>query len=378
MAKSDEKTAHAVHVITGDDDYLVNQEARSVVDACCPKAEQELNLEIVDGAVEVIDEASEALAKALEAVQTVGLFGGRKVVWLRNASIFGADVLGKSERLKPLKEALTGLIKKGLPDGHVLVISALKVDGRGAFVKACKAHARYVEFKTPEREREANQSAEDRTAQIWRELELKPDSRRVVDAFLEMVGSDTRRIVQESEKLVAYLGAGQRTVSMDDVQAVISPGRESIVWALADQVAGRNMTAALRVLKQLLFQRENPIGLIIGLENRFRELAVLKECIRRNWLRLESGGRYAKPAWHVDAEGEEALSALARDPRQMHPYRVGMLVDQAQRFTLRELLLAQKDLADTHEKLVSSSLPQALALEFLIIRLTQGASSAAS
>ncbi len=373
MVKKKENEAPAtVYLIAGDDEYLVDRKAREIVEGLCPEEERALGLEIIEGAVEVVEEALQALAQCLEAVQTVGFFGGRKVVWLRQASFFADTIVGKSDAVKTRVDALTQIIKAGLPDGQVLVISALKVDGRTAFSKACKAKARVIEFKSPEKAREAEEATRARVEDIWRSLGLKPETAEVMEQFTARVGPDTRRLVQESEKLVAYLGGHERTVTLEAVRAVVSSGRESIAWDLADQAGYRDLGAALVTLRQLTFQRESPIGLMIQLEHRFRELALLRECMRRKWLRLEGPERFRKAAWNVDAEGEALLSRLSRDPRKMHWYRVVKLSEQALCYSLRELLDAQQLLADTHEQMVSASVPHELALEFMLIRLLGG------
>lgn len=364
------KTDSAIFLIAGDDEYLIDSKAREMVNALCPEAEQALGLEVIDGGVDVAEEACAALAKTMDAVLTVGFFGGRKVVWLRKASFFSDSQVGKAKDVKERVGYLTDLIKKGLPEGHQLLISAIKVDGRSAFYKACKAHAELIEFKVPEKTGQADQSAIDLTAQYWREIGLKPDGRGVLEQFVALVGADTRTLRQESDKLSSYLGPERREARESDLTEVVCASRESITWDLADQVGRREWGGALRTLRQLLFQKESPIGLIFGLENRFRELAFLRECMRRKWLILEQRGRYANAVWQLDAEGEEALSLCAKDPRKTHPFRLVKLVEQAQKYSLRELLEGQQLLASTHEQMVSSSIPQALLLEFAILRLS--------
>ena len=365
------ETEWPVHLVAGDDEYLIDQKARSVVDALCPAEEQTFGLEIIEGGMDLVDEAVSALSSVIEAVQTVGFYGGRKVVWLRRALFFGEKTrTGKSSEVKNSVESLTRLIKNGLPDGHVLVISAVKVDGRTAFYKACKAGAEITEFKTPDRPKEADQSAMDQAAAAWRNVEMKPGGHGILQEFVNRVGPDTRRLISESEKLSTYLGRDRRTVDENDMAAVVSPGRESITWDLADRVGNRQTGEALKVLRQLLFQGEKPIGLIFGLESRFRDLALFREYMRRNWLRMEGSDRYKKPVWSVDAEGEAYFASLARDPRKGHPYRTVVLLEQATRYTLRELLTAQQELVRTHEKMVSSSLPPGTLLELFILRTT--------
>jgi len=371
--KTDNNTASetaSLHLVFGDDEFLVNAKARELIDGLCPPEERALGLEVVDASAENADEAVQAVGRCLEAVRTSGFFGGNKVVWLRDANFFTDTKTGKAEAVKASVEALTSLIKAGFPAGHVLVVSAPGVDGRKAFFKACKAAGTIHEFKTPDRPAQADQSARERAAEIWRRLGLTPASRDVMEQFMLRVGGDTRRLLAESEKLSAYLGRERRQATVDDVSAIVSPGRESIAWDLADHVGARRTVAALRVMRQLLFQKESSIGLMVGLQNRFREMVLLKECVRRRWVRLEGSDRFKNAVWDVDAEGESLLKGFARDPRDTHPFRVMKLLEQAGGYTLRELIEGQRELAQVHEQMISSAIPHDLLLELLVIRLT--------
>ena len=363
------KNNPSIYLIAGDDDFLIDQRGKQLVEELCPPEERALGLEIIEGSVADSDEAVRALSQCREAVLTVGFFGGRKVVWLRNAIFFGELMSAKSDALKTGIDHLTALIKGGLPEGQVLVITALKVDGRTSFYKTCKSHAELIEFKASAKPKEQAQSVRARAQQVWQELGLTPATPDVMEQFLLRTGSETRQIMMESQKLSSYLGQGGQRVTVEDVRAVVSSARESIAWDLQDQLGYRQLGAAIQTLRQLLFQKESTIGLMIGLESRFRELVTLKECLRRKWLRIEGGGWKQEPVWSTDAEAEAALGAIAKDPRKMHPYRVVKMVEQAQKYTLAELIRAQRQLASTHEQMVSSSIPQELQMELMLIRI---------
>jgi hypothetical protein len=60
---------------------------------------------------------------------------------------------------------------------------------------------------------------------------------------------------------------------------------------------------------------------------------------------------------------------LGRDPRAMHPFRVGKLAAQAQQHPLGRLRRCQDLLAAAHEALVSSPVPQPLVLEMVVVRM---------
>ena len=81
-----------LHLVCGADDFLVEQKARAIVDAGVPVAERALGLEVLDGRVDSADAAVEVLRKCIEAVLTIGFFGGAKLVWLKNATFLNPQV----------------------------------------------------------------------------------------------------------------------------------------------------------------------------------------------------------------------------------------------------------------------------------------------
>ena len=88
--------ADNVQFFCGNDEYLVGLNARKMVDKFCPAAEQSLSLEIIDGSASKIDDATFAIDSCIAAFRTVGLFGGKKVVWLRDASFLKNAVIMKN------------------------------------------------------------------------------------------------------------------------------------------------------------------------------------------------------------------------------------------------------------------------------------------
>ena len=122
-------------LICGNDEYLVTSNAREWVDAVCPIDEQALGLELVAGTALTIDEAVYALDGVLAALRTVGLFGGKKVVWLRDAAFLKHAVIMKNAKVKELLASLASDLKSGLSEEQYLLISGPGIDRRSAFYK---------------------------------------------------------------------------------------------------------------------------------------------------------------------------------------------------------------------------------------------------
>ncbi len=356
--------ADSVYLFYGNDEYLVGLNARKRVDAICPEAEQALSLEVIDGSAAKIDDAAAAIDQCVAAFRTVGLFGGKKVVWFRDASFFKNAVIMKNDRVKRLLGELASDIKAGLAEDQFLIISSPGVDKRSAFYKAVAAAGEVTEYDIPERDYEARPVALKRAITLFKREGFSIDS-VAVDAFIEKTGFETRQIMNEAEKMVLYKGA-DRSITLEDVQAITSASSEAIAWDFTDAVAERKLGDAIRIFRQLIFQKESAIRLIIAIESLFQNLLRFKEYMDAGWLRL-NGNRIQ---WSNDPEIDDYFSEMADDPRKMHWFRAGKFANQASPYTARGLAARKQLAVDTHERMVSEgSIPHDLMLETLLAKL---------
>jgi len=357
----------AIKLIHGTDEYLVSHHARKAVNALCPEAEQTLGLETVNGTVKTIDEAITALKTCLGALRTVGLFGGQKTVWLRDVSIFKDKVLPKNKEVKDLLLELAKDLKNGLPDGHHLVISTFGVDKRSAFYKTCVDVAEVEVYDLPEQDYKKRPIIRERAQKLFAKAGCRSNG-GALDLFLEKVGLDTRQLVMEAEKLILYIG-DRGEITVEDVKAITSSSAEAITWDFTDALGERRLDEALKVLRQILFQGESPVGVMFAIENLFQSLTQFRGYLDQSWLRMGSGYGAQAVQWGSDPDMKELFDQLPTDPRKMHWFRVSKIGQQAKNYTSEELGICRKRLLETHEQLVSSGVPQGLILEMLVIKL---------
>lgn len=356
--------ANNVYLYYGNDEYLVGTHARQKVNEICPEAEQALSLERVDGNAAKIDDAMAALDQCIAAFRTVGLFGGKKVVWFRDVSFLKSAVIMKNERVKFLLGELASDLKAGLAEDQFLVVSAPGVDKRSAFYKAVNAVGEVVEYGISERDYEARPAALQRAVSLFKAEGYSIDS-AAVGAFIEKTGFETRQIMNEAEKMVLYKG-DDKTIVLADVQAITSASAEAIAWDFTDAIAERRLGAAIRLFRQLLFQKQSAIGMIIQIESLFQNLLRFKEYSDAGWCRMNGN----KIQWGNDPAIEEYFSEMADDPRKMHWYRASKFAGQAALYTVRRLAASKRLTVDTHERMVSEgSIPHNLMLETLLAKL---------
>ena len=359
-----------LYLIYGSDEYMVSDKAKSIVDQLVPESERALQLEQVDALVDTGDDAAAAIRRAVEGLRTVGLFGGAKTVWLKDANFLSDTRTGKTIAVKEALESLTAVVKAGLPPDINLVVSASAAHKGRAFYKAFKKAGEIHEFVMPDKAYQADKHAGGMLKQILADRGLSMAS-DVQTLFLELVGSDTRQLVSEVEKLSLYLGEGQ-PATRQTVEEVTCSTREAVSWDLADAFGARDLARALGLIRQLLFQKQSAIGLVVGLENRIRELIIYREALDRGWLKEGyGGGRGSSYKWaELDPETDSWFTShLKTDPRKIHPFRVGILAEQARSFSLPELRKGLTIVTDAHESLVSTRVPAGMVLELSLIRM---------
>ncbi len=356
--------ANNLYLFYGNDEYLVGLNARKRVDEICPEAEQTLVLEVIDGSAAKIDDAAAALDRCIAAFRTVGLFGGTKVVWFREVSFLKNAVIMKNEQVKRLLGELASDLKAGLAEDQFLIISAPGVDKRSAFYKAVNAVGEVVEYGISERDYQARPAALQRAVALFKEEGCSINS-VAAGAFIEKTGFETRQIMNEVEKMVLYKG-DDKTISLGDVQAITSASGEAIAWDFTDAVAERRLGDAIRLFRQLLFQKQTAIGLIIQIESIFQNLLRFKEYSEAGWCRMNGN----QIQWSSDPEIDDYFSGMADDPRTMHWFRASKFVNQAAPYSVRRLAASKRLAVDTHERMVSEgSIPHELMLETLLAKL---------
>ena len=357
-----ETTTASRFLVYGEDEFLVSKKAKAIADDYIPEADRDMALDIIDGRADNVDHAVQIIKRAQEAVATPSFFSPRKLVWIRQANFLSDTVIGRSENVKTPLGLFVDYIKTTLPEGHAILISAPKADKRYTLFKTFKALGELHAFDVPERGGERHAQAQ--LDSLLRESGLTM-ARDVRETFLERVGNDTRQMVMEIEKLALYVG-DRKAVSRDDVRTMTSSSREALAWDLSDAFGDRNLSSALYVVRMLFAQKESHIRLIAVLEGRIRDLLLYREALDAGWLAPGSGGM----KWaHVPPEVDHLMkNAYTRDPRKTHPYRIKVLAGQAGNFAMIELRRIQRDIAQAHTKLVSSSLPPHLVFELALTR----------
>ncbi len=257
--------ASNIHVIVGDDDFLVGEAAKKAVG-------DGVGLEVVDSRNSTNADLQLAdIVRVESSVATPPFLEPKKVTWWKNVGFLPG---GKSS--EDVKVALEKFAKKlaasPLPENQVFVLTGTHLLKTSVFAKTLATCAEIAVFSAG-KPWEAAKTAALRATEFAKEenLVFAPG---VAERFVAIVGSDARSIRSEVSKLRAYLGTEKNTVEAADVEAVTSPGVgvDPMPWDVTDAVGRRDAAAAFAALAP--FEAKNGFAVFMCgvLEKFFRQL----------------------------------------------------------------------------------------------------------
>ena len=368
MPKAKTKVQAAnIRAIVGSDEARVKREAAELAKQLAPAEAGEFGLEIIDGATDNVDGATNAIRSTIAALQTLPFFGGGKLVWLKSANFLSDDVRGKSVNvLEPLEE-LGAILQSGLPDDVTFLVSAIDPDKRRSFYKTLTKLADIQIFDEPDLNRrgwEENAGETVRAEAKKRGLEFEEEA---LELFVLSTGGDSGVVANELEKLVLYAPEG--AVTTEQVRALVPISRAAVIFELGNALARRDATLALNLVRDLLDQGETAIGIL---------LATLLPTIRNLLLARDLMERHQLPRPHAPFAFISTLNRLpAKEtehlPRKkdgtLNGYALGIAAMNAHRFETDQLVRGMEACLQANLELVTTQLDQELVLTEIVVKL---------
>ena len=358
-------------LVHGDDDFAVSQRARQIHQAWTGAVDG-MDHEVIEATVGNAGEAVKALGRLNEALATLPFFGGGKVIWFKDCNFLGDDRTAKAKDVSSGLGELAALLKRFEWAGVQLLISGARADKRKAFFKTVSKLGSVDEFVALSLDdREWQGKAEAIVTAKLKALKKKADYNAVTE-LAQRVGPDSRALVAECEKLVAYVGeAGQ--VNVEDVRAIVTSGKHAKAFALGDAVGDRNLPAMLRRLDEDLWaaktdRKKSVIGLVAGLVSKIRSLLLARELLRTK--RIQPANNYNQFKSQLDRLNPDDFPEDRKiSPLGLHPYVLFNASQQARNYTRAELVRALELLLDCNLKLVSSSLEDKFLVQKMLIQI---------
>jgi DNA polymerase-3 subunit delta len=357
-----------IYAVVGSDEGAVKSRARELAQQLTPKDTGDFGQDLIDGAADNADQAVSRIHSAIEAIQTVPFFGPGKLVWLKDVNFCGDTVTGRSAQVVAALDQLQQFLSAGMPSGVVFLLSASEIDKRRSFYKSLSKVATVEHFDRIDTSRsgweeEAESLARGLAAE--RGLIFQPEA---LEVFVRLAGADTRQLRNELEKIDLYLGE-KREIDTQSVRSLVARTATGVIWELGNAIAKRQLSAALALLDQLLFQGETPIGILYAaIIPTVRNLLVTKEI-------LETYGVKAPSAPYQFNSVIARLPQAAQNflPRRkdgnINVYGLGIAACEAHRFSLAQLIRGFEECLKANIQLVTTQLEPRLVLSKLLVSL---------
>lgn len=364
MRARDSQTA--IYFISGSDEASVKKAALELVSKLAPAADA-FGLETIDGAVETVDAAVEKINDACRALMTFPFLGGKKLVWLKNATFLGDTPLGRSESVTNALAQLCEILKAGLPEDVTFLMSAPEADKRrSAFKQLSKMGVIQLHDKPDLGFRADEEEIISWTAQQAHARGLKI-SHEAVEALAARVGLNTRQLDNELQKLETAFGHGH-SIGAADVRSLVAGTRESGIFDISNAILARDLPLALETLAQLIRQGERGISILLAaIVPTVRNLLLVKDLMAKHKLQPP-----AQPHFFASSLNRLESAAIAHLPRKkdgtLNTYPLGIAARSCVHYTTAELEQAFHDCADANLKLVTTQIAEDVVLSRLLIR----------
>jgi DNA polymerase-3 subunit delta len=288
-----------IYVLHSDHPILLERAVAAIRDAVLPASARGFNYDVVDG--------KPSGSRVVALAQTLPMMAQKRMVLVRDLSLLAAD------EAEPL---LTYFTKPN--PSTTLVAIASKLDKRiKVFAVANKLGYLHV-LDAP------------RQLAPWVRAEAHARGVKIDQAaitrLVDAIGDDLSRLALAVDQLGLF--AGDRSVSVDDVDELVADTRERSVFELTDAIGAADRVRALAAVAALCDQRESAVGVVVMLARHVRQLALLHA------LRVR---QVPRPQW------AQQLG--------VPPFVVDKLVAQAKSYTPRALATATRALAEADRAL---------------------------
>jgi DNA polymerase-3 subunit delta len=356
--------------ICGPDDFVVNRLGKERFETLAAEAgADEFAREIVSGFAANVDEVETAVNRFRDAVQTMPMFGGRRIVWFKDVNFLADTVTGRAEGTLRQVEALQELLAKVNGEEVTIVITAAPLDRRRAFPKWCEGHA---DFTLTGGDGEAAGEALATIALGEARDSGATFGAGALELLLQKVGANTRLLTEEVRKLASYAGEGGM-IEEAHVEELTPNFAEGDVFAAADRFFAGDLPGTLAELQRHFFAGGDARPIISALQNRNRILIQCRVLIDAGDLRLPGPYGFDKAAW---ARAQTAYAKHFGGDAEKSSYQIftqnqwyaGKLVGGAKLPALRRLLDNQQELVRVFEEIIRRPNEQEMVLRDMAVR----------
>ena len=361
--------------IVGSDEGQVREQALLLYHQLTGGCDDGFTHETIDGIADNSDSAFDICASTVQALLTIPMFGGDKVVWLRNANFLADTVTGRSQRTEDGVASLRATLEKGLPAGVTFLLTAPGVDRRRGFWKFIEKSATVQVFDLIDTSRDGwTDQVASLVTQRGQQLGLQFQADALA-LFVLLAGEASQQIGNELEKLDLFLGPQRREVTTDDVRQLVPLSRAAAVFEIGQAIQKGDVARTIQLIDQQLGADESAIGImrasiIPTVRNLFMaKLISMRFKVPTGTYGAFSGGLNRLP------EAERAWLPQKKDGSGVNVFPIFLCIGMAANFELEGLQAVMEATLKADQALVTTGLDHRLILHRLMAEVAAARNS---
>ena len=335
--------------VCGQDDFLVGRAGKARFDAMAADVADEFSREIINGFAANVGEVESAVNQFREAVHTVSMFGGKRVVWFKDVNFLADTVTGRAESTLKLVEDLQQILEAVNPDETGVLITVAPIDRRRSFPKWCEKNA---DFSLVGGDAENAGEALAEVALAEAKLVGTSFAPGALELMLAKVGANTRLIVEETHKLAAYAGDGPiEEAFVADLTPNVAEGD---FFEAAEAFFSGDLKWTLTALHRHFFAGGDARPIISALQNRNRILLQVRALVDAGDARIGPRGLdgLQRAASTYASRFVGATEKSSYNVFSQNPWYLGKLAGSAKLPTLRRLIDNQQEFIAAFEEII--------------------------
>jgi DNA polymerase-3 subunit delta len=338
--------------ICGDDDYLVSERGKEWFAQQTKDIVDDLSKEIVDGRAGNVAEVAETINRFTSAVQTLSLFGDRKVVWLKDVNFMANSQTGNAQGTLDLLDNLKAVLEGLDPTQVGVLVTAQPVYKVRSFYKWCQKNSDFTALA-------ADKNAATMYARMIQEECDKVGvtiARDAVQLLIGKVNGNSRLIVAETRKLATYVSDSGEQITARLVTDLVPNFGDADFFEAADAFYSLKLDWTLEALRRHFFTNNDSRGLLGSLQSRNRLLIQLRVLLDAGTIRL--GGRGIAKSELEAAARTYGHHFGGRDEKNnlnvftQNPWYLGNLGVTASKIPLKKLIQFQVAFAEAFEGII--------------------------
>jgi DNA polymerase-3 subunit delta len=352
--------------ICGQDDYLVGRLGKARFADLTATITDEFAREVLNGFAGNVSEVEAAVNRFRESVQTIPMFGGQRVLWLKDVNFLADSVTGRAESTLAVVADLQQILEHLNPDETAVVITASPIDRRRSFPKWCEKNADFVLAGGESDEAGDLLGGVVRAEAKSLGVEFAPGA---VDLLLAKIGSNTRLLVEETRKLATYAAEGEK-IEEANVAELTPNVAEGDFFEAAEAFFSGDLNWTLAALHRHFFSGGDARPVISALQNRNRILLQVRTLLDAGEVRLGPRGLDGLPkaasvyaAKYIGVTEKSSYNLFTQNP-----WYLGKLAGSAKLPNLRRLIDNQQDFITAFEEILKRPQEQEEVLRELAVR----------